>query len=49
MADVVLRVANISKRFGGLQALTNVGITIKTMFIVPPLSGTSATVIKVLK
>jgi len=27
--DVVLRVAGISKRFGGLQALSDVGITIK--------------------
>ena len=29
MADVVLRVAGISKRFGGLQALSDVGITIQ--------------------
>jgi len=29
MADVVLRVANISKRFGGLQALSDVGLTIE--------------------
>ena len=28
MADVVLRVAGISKRFGGVQALSDVGITI---------------------
>src|SRR3954466_176798 len=29
MADIVLRVAGISKRFGGLQALSDVGITIQ--------------------
>ena len=29
MSDVVLRVAGISKRFGGLQALSDVGITIE--------------------
>ena len=29
MADTVLRVAGISKRFGGLQALSDVGITIE--------------------
>src|SRR6195952_4964612 len=29
MADIVLRVAGISKRFGGLQALSDVGITIE--------------------
>src|SRR5688500_3534326 len=28
MSDVVLRVAGISKRFGGLQALSDVGVTI---------------------
>ena len=28
MSDVVLRVANVSKRFGGLQALSDVGVTI---------------------
>ena len=28
-SDVVLRVAGISKRFGGLQALSDVGITIE--------------------
>ncbi|MEJ8838481.1 ABC transporter ATP-binding protein [Ramlibacter sp. AN1133] len=29
MADVVLRVAGVSKRFGGLQALSDVGVTIE--------------------
>ncbi len=29
MSDVVLRVSGISKRFGGLQALSDVGITIE--------------------
>src|SRR5437763_4538713 len=29
MADTVLRVAGISKRFGGLQALSEVGLTIR--------------------
>jgi branched-chain amino acid transport system ATP-binding protein len=29
MADIVLRVGNISKRFGGLQALSDVGISIE--------------------
>ena len=29
MAEPVLRVAGISKRFGGLQALSDVGITIE--------------------
>src|SRR4051795_11383799 len=29
MAETVLRVAGISKRFGGLQALSDVGITIE--------------------
>jgi branched-chain amino acid transport system ATP-binding protein len=29
MSDIVLKVAGISKRFGGLQALSDVGITIK--------------------
>ena len=29
MADIVLKVAGISKRFGGLQALSDVGITIE--------------------
>ncbi len=29
MADIVLRVSGISKRFGGLQALTDVGVTIE--------------------
>jgi len=28
MSEVVLRVANVSKRFGGLQALSDVGVTI---------------------
>ena len=29
MADTVLKVASVSKRFGGLQALSDVGITIR--------------------
>ena len=29
MSDVVLNVANVSKRFGGLQALSGVGLTIQ--------------------
>ncbi|MDP3132915.1 MAG: ABC transporter ATP-binding protein [Burkholderiaceae bacterium] len=29
MSDIVLKVANVSKRFGGLQALSEVGVTIK--------------------
>jgi branched-chain amino acid transport system ATP-binding protein len=29
MSDIVLKVANVSKRFGGLQALSDVGIEIK--------------------
>jgi branched-chain amino acid transport system ATP-binding protein len=29
MSDIVLNVANVSKRFGGLQALSDVGVTIK--------------------
>jgi branched-chain amino acid transport system ATP-binding protein len=29
MSDIVLKVANVSKRFGGLQALSDVGVTIK--------------------
>ena len=29
MAETVLKVAGISKRFGGLQALSDVGITIE--------------------
>ena len=29
MTDTVLKVAGVSKRFGGLQALSEVGITIK--------------------
>ena len=29
MSDTVLKVAGISKRFGGLQALTDVGMTIE--------------------
>ena len=32
-SDVVLRVAGISKRFGGLQALSDVGITIELSLI----------------
>ena len=29
MADTILKVANVSKRFGGLQALSDVGIEIQ--------------------
>ena len=29
MSDIVLNVKGVSKRFGGLQALSDVGITIK--------------------
>ena len=29
MSDIVLQVAGVSKRFGGLQALSEVGITIR--------------------
>jgi branched-chain amino acid transport system ATP-binding protein len=29
MTDTILKVANVSKRFGGLQALSDVGIEIK--------------------
>jgi len=29
MSDIILKVANVSKRFGGLQALSDVGITIE--------------------
>ena len=29
MGDTILKVGNVSKRFGGLQALSDVGITIE--------------------
>ncbi|HAJ14193.1 MAG TPA: ABC transporter ATP-binding protein, partial [Comamonadaceae bacterium] len=29
MSDIILKVANVSKRFGGLQALSDVGIEIQ--------------------
>ena len=29
MSEIVLKVASVSKRFGGLQALSDVGVTIR--------------------